>query len=83
MSKKSRETVRNNIVVLQNAVEIQSVSDFENTFLEKRGVQVESSESFFDPKFCNLHDPFLFPQMSLAVDRILAARERKERVVIF
>ena len=39
--------------------------------------------SFFHPSFEDLHNPFLLDGMQLAVDRILRAREQKERVVIF
>jgi len=38
---------------------------------------------FLDPKLKNLRDPFLLPDMAKAVDRLYAARERKELVVIF
>lgn len=39
--------------------------------------------AFFSPTLDHLHDPFLFPGMSQAVERILKARENRERVVIF
>jgi single-stranded-DNA-specific exonuclease len=42
-----------------------------------------SDESFFSPSLSDLHDPFLMPDMEKAVDRILIAREKKERIVIF
>ncbi len=35
------------------------------------------------PTLDDLHDPFLFPGMQESVDRVLLARERGERVVIF
>ncbi len=53
--------------------------------LEKRGFAVEkgSDRAFRNPTIADLYDPFLFPGMDLAVDRILKARENKERIVIF
>jgi single-stranded-DNA-specific exonuclease len=42
-----------------------------------------SDESFFSPSLSDLHDPYLMPDMEKAVDRILIAREKKERIVIF
>jgi single-stranded-DNA-specific exonuclease len=42
-----------------------------------------SSESFFSPTIADLHDPYLMPDMDKAVARILEAREKKERIVIF
>jgi len=38
---------------------------------------------FLEPKLKNLRDPFLLPDMAKAVDRLYAARERNELVVIF
>jgi single-stranded-DNA-specific exonuclease len=40
-------------------------------------------ESFLEPRLKHLADPFLLPGMSVAVDRLFVARERKESVVIF
>src|SRR5581483_1123023 len=39
--------------------------------------------AFLEPRLRNLADPFLLPDMPLAVDRLLLARERDELVVIF
>lgn len=39
--------------------------------------------TFFTPSLSSLHDPYLMPDMEKAVERILQAREKKERVVIF
>jgi single-stranded-DNA-specific exonuclease len=58
-------------------------SNLENILWENRGSEGEKSDSFFDPKIADLHDPFLLPDMSQAVDRILLAREKWERIVIF
>lgn len=38
---------------------------------------------YLDPKLRSLRDPFLLPDMTLAVERLFAARERGELVVIF
>lgn len=38
---------------------------------------------FLDPKLRSLRDPFLLPAMRVAVERLFAARERGELVVIF
>jgi single-stranded-DNA-specific exonuclease len=38
---------------------------------------------FLDPKLRQLSDPFLLPDMALAVDRLMQARERGEPLVIF
>src|SRR3954452_9770670 len=38
---------------------------------------------FLEPRLKNLSDPFLLPNMKQAVERLFAARERGESVVIF
>lgn len=50
---------------------------------EHRGVQKENERIFFRPEISDLHDPYLLPDMENAVNRILRAREQKERIVIF
>ena len=42
-----------------------------------------TDERFFSPSLSDLHDPYLMPDMEKAVKRILEARDKKERVVIF
>ncbi len=39
--------------------------------------------SFLSPRLKNLADPFLLPHMTVAVERLLAARDREEPLVIF
>ena len=52
--------------------------------LLNRGLrEPESLARFLTPRLKNLADPFLIPNMAAAVDRLLAARERNEVVVIF
>jgi single-stranded-DNA-specific exonuclease len=43
----------------------------------------EDSLRFLQPRLKNLADPFLIPNMAAAVDRLLAARQRGELLVIF
>lgn len=53
--------------------------------LVRRGFspELEVDTTFRTPTIADLYDPFLFPGMEVAVDRIFKARENKERVVIF
>ncbi len=39
--------------------------------------------TFFNPKLQDLHDPYLMKGMSQVVERILCARDRKEKVLIY
>ncbi len=41
------------------------------------------ARAFLEPRLKSLADPFLLPNMSVAVDRLFAARERGEGLVIF
>jgi single-stranded-DNA-specific exonuclease len=52
--------------------------------LANRGlVEPESIQNFLQPRLKNLADPTLIPNMAAAVERLLAARERGELLVIF
>ncbi len=49
-----------------------------------RGVRsVEEAEKFFNPSLSDLHDPFLMPQMDLAVRRLNKAMGSKEKIMVY
>lgn len=59
-----------------------------DTYLAKLLVQrkVDSKEkaaTFFNPDLADLHDPFLYPDMDLAVKRIEKAIGNKERILVY
>lgn len=58
-------------------------SDLYGILLKNRNIKEEDREGFFHPQISDLHDPYLMPDMEKAVNRILVAREKKERIVIF
>jgi len=45
--------------------------------------KIEDIESFFNPDFEMLHDPFLMKDMQKVIERIIEAREKKEKIVIY
>ena len=52
--------------------------------LVQRGItNKEALFDFFHPKLCNLHDPFLMPDMDKAVQRLNRALGNKERILIY
>lgn len=52
--------------------------------LVNRGfTEPDPARSFLEPRLKNLRDPFLLPQMELAVARLMLALERREPLVIF
>lgn len=53
-------------------------------FLAARGLQDETARAaFLNPRYDAKHDPFLLPDMAPAVERLVQAREKQERVTIY
>ena len=68
---------------LPNISPIQGVHPLVGKILSSRGVtQDKDLASFFDPAWEQIHDPWKFSQMRLAVDRIFLAFEREERITV-
>jgi single-stranded-DNA-specific exonuclease len=57
--------------------------DIEKILRENRGITYKNEREFFSPSISDLHNPFLMPDMEKAIERILNAREKSERIVIF
>lgn len=51
--------------------------------LQARGITGEARQFFLEPNYDGKHDPFLLPDMRHAVDRLVAARERQDRIAIY
>ena len=51
--------------------------------LTARGLVGDVRESFLNPRYEGGHDPFLLPDMKQAVDRLVAAREAQEHIMIY
>ena len=52
--------------------------------LVQRGIDdFDKSKAFFRPQLTDLHDPFLMKDMEKAVDRIIAAINKNEKILIF
>ncbi len=57
---------------------------FMSKLLLNRGLNdAEQIKAFLKPTIGNLNDPMLLPDMDEAVQRILEARERKEKVIVY
>ncbi len=60
------------------------VAPFVAELLWRRGLRsCNEAARFLDPKLKSLSDPFLLPNMDAAVDRMLSAIDRRERVVLY
>ena len=53
------------------------------TILVNRKIDEKNIEIFLNPTRKNFHDPFLMPDMNIAVDRIIKAIENKEKIIIY
>jgi single-stranded-DNA-specific exonuclease len=52
--------------------------------LSRKGFRcAEEVEDFLRPRLSSLSDPFLLPQMRVAISRVLAALDQRERIVLF
>jgi single-stranded-DNA-specific exonuclease len=52
--------------------------------LVQRGIKTfEQARSFFRPQLTDLHDPWLMKDMDKAVDRIIRARDRQEKILVY
>ena len=52
--------------------------------LAQRGItDYKQAKSFFRPQLSDLHDPFLMKDMDKAVDRILTANFKGEKIVVY
>ncbi len=52
--------------------------------LVRKGLsEISEIHDFFNPNLENVHDPFLFPQMEKAVNRIIKAIKNQEKITIY
>ena len=60
------------------------ISELVDTLLKARGIVDTERERFLEPDYArDTHDPFLFADMDRAVDRLLAAIAKGERIAIY
>lgn len=51
--------------------------------LKARGLTGRKRDAFLNPSYDAKHDPFLLPDMDKAVERLVLARERQEKITIY
>jgi single-stranded-DNA-specific exonuclease len=51
--------------------------------LAARGLSGAKKELFLAPRYDKKHDPFLLPDMQVAVERLVQARKNQERITIY
>ncbi len=57
--------------------------DLFEEILKARGLSGETRAAFLSPDYDKKHDPFLLPDMDLAVERLVKAREEQEHIAIY
>ena len=68
-------------VLLQTALNIHPIIC---KILSQRGIETfDNAKDFFRPQLTHLHDPWLMKDMEKAVDRILFAFNRNEKILVF
>lgn len=69
---------------VKEIVEKFNVSELLATVLVNRGiVNDDEIKVFLEPTRNDFHDPYLMPDMKIAVDRIITAIQKQERVIIY
>jgi single-stranded-DNA-specific exonuclease len=70
-----------NVAALQQSLNINSTLC---TILVERGIDsFEKAKDYFRPQLTGLHDPWLMKDMHKAVDRIVTAFNKKEKILVF
>ena len=57
--------------------------DIIDRILAARGITGDAKAAFLSPRYETKHDPFLLPDMDKAVERLVAARQKQERITIY
>ena len=66
-----------------NAVNYSLNDNVSSLILQKRGLSPKELESFLNPNYDSLSDPFIIPNMKIAVERIKKAINKIEKIVIY
>ena len=83
MSKKWQYYENINIEEVEKLQEKYKINNLLATVLVNRGITAEKAEIFLNPTRHDFYDPFSMPDMPKAVDRIIQAIEKKEKVIIY
>jgi len=73
----------NDLVATELAGQLKIPILIANILVNRGIVEYDQAVTYFKANLKDLHDPFLFPEMEKAVDRIIAAIRNKERLLIY
>lgn len=57
--------------------------DLFEKILKARGISPDNRAAFLSPDYSKRHDPFLLPDMKPAVERLVAAHQKQEKITIY
>lgn len=60
-----------------------NISEIVAKIIVNRNISEDDLEVFLNPTRKDLHDPYLLPDIKVAIDRILKAKENNEKVIIY
>lgn len=83
MSKKWQYYENKNTKEVQKLEENFKINSLLGTILANRGITVENAREFLNPNRHDFYNPFEMPDMEKAVNRILQAIEKKEKIIIY
>ena len=73
----------NNVEETKEIAEKYKINELLAKIIVNRNIKRENIEVFLHPTRKNFHNPFLMPDMDIAVNRILKAIENKEKTIIY
>lgn len=73
----------NTTAVSQLSQSINVDHNISSLLIQKGITDFESAKFFFRPELSHLHDPYLMKDMDKAIDRIIIALEKKEKILIY
>ena len=78
------ETTQNKQEKIEELKQKYNINQLLATILVNRGIaEQEELKIFLNPTRKDFHNPFLMPDMEKAVDRIIKAIEKKEKIIIY
>ena len=78
------ETTQNKQEKIEELKQKYNINQLLATILVNRGItEQEKLKIFLNPTRKDFHNPFLMPDMEKAVDRIIKAIEKKEKIIIY
>ena len=80
---KKWEYLKNNKKEIEKLVQKYNINELLATVLANRGITTENADVFLNPTRKDFYNPFEMPDMEKAIKRIIQAKEKNEKVIIY